>query len=342
MSFYILIVMENAQVLPNGNYHFTFGASGASVGANFLISKIVKNIAQCRSSGITDAAFNILYGIEGALYYYTTPTPTVTVPDMDAWFNTWQGGNYTSNRLSMPSTCTYETFVSKGYCALRYTGLQSLTGLDITISGQVAKCPNSPIPSIYIGCKGTDCFLANKFKFCSSNADCTPTTVCNDLFNISVYSTPDNSTNNNNNTCTNCSSVESTNVIASIFAPAIGAAFFLENSTTCWNKDKDLFLMLKNGLRYMEGLAPDMDDNNVLFMCAPDPEFVKRVNASKWALDQVVVTGTTITMNDLVAWDTPVVILPPPPASTGSGSSTDDGLVRIVSVFMILFMLFCI
>jgi hypothetical protein len=340
----------NAQILPGGNYRFKFGYPGIPTGAQFLIDR-VHEIVKCRSSSISEEAINILYGIEGLLYYLTEPAPSnpPVIPDITAWFNAILNENSTFNKLEMPSTCTYDFWLKNGYCSVRYDGFISLIGLDITLSAQVIKCPSSPIPAFYLGCKGEDCFLGNKFKFCTTDKDCTKSTVCTDVFNISQYS--DNSNNNNNNNSyyndtncysngntTTCSVVSSSvdGAVSGLLAvtPAMFTSYF-RDSSSCWDNAVDPFHLAKNGLRYMEGLPADMSSSNELFMCGPNPDYIKKQNTSQWAQDQVIVTGTTVKLTHLSAWN-----IPKGPISAGGGGgggggsgSSSNGVMKVIVSF---------
>jgi hypothetical protein len=300
---------------------------------------------KCRAPTISQEAIDILYGVEGLLYYLTQPGPVnpPTIPDITAWMNSINA-NSTFNTLTMPSTCTYDYWKTNQFCAVRYTGLQSLTGLDITLSAQAIKCTNSPIPAFYLGCKGTDCFLGNRFKLCDSDKDCTLTTKCTNLFNISQY---ESNPYNNSYSCTNCSTgIGYSASLGIAFTPALYLSYYSKTSQ-CYDIDKDPSLLAKDGLRYMEGLPADMSNTNTLFMCAPDPDVIKKQNATQWAMDQAVVSGTTILMKDLHAWTVskaPVVS----PGTTGGGGGGGKGgsstggvmnvVVSIISILMVLLM----
>jgi len=181
---------------------------------------------------------------------------------------------------------------------------------------------------------------------CASDTECTATTKCTNLFNFSQYdSNPSNNSNNNNNNnnCTgNCTvvsvGVDSGVAIALAATPAMFLSYY-QNTSTCWDADKDPYLLARNGLRYMEGLPEDTSTTVSLFMCAPDPEVLKKQNATQWAMDQAVVTGTTIIMKDLYAWTvTPAPVGAPP--ATGSGTASTNGVIQmVVSIMSILVVL---
>jgi len=201
----------------DGTLHFI---PGGFIGADILVAGVpptiefflsqFEQIVQCRSNlagvAYTQEIFNIRYGLEGLIYYLTTPSANYTnIPNT---FADWTGSlSNMSSRVAMPSTCTYENFVTNGFCALQYSGLIGLLGIDVTLTGRVRKCPTGSY-EIYLGCKGTDCFLVNSYKLCSSDSDCTSSTVCSNFFNntgsiVSGILSNNNNNNNNNNNCNN-------------------------------------------------------------------------------------------------------------------------------------------
>jgi hypothetical protein len=322
--FGILDCAGNFQMFPNGNYHLAAGA-GAIPRLSKLFMDNVRSIQNCRTVGLEDQIFKIMYGLEGVMYYLTTPTPSLVVPNKESWSIHLKD----MSRVVMPETCTLDYFQKNGYCAVRYSGMQSLIGLDMTFSARISQCTNSPLFEVYIGCKGNDCFFGNKFKFCSTNADCTETTKCSNIFDFSIY--------NDDPTNPPPTNVQDEYIDMTMAYPIY--YYGLLTNDTCWaSKAGDVMRLGRDTLRYMEGLPKDTSTNLDTFICFADVDYIKKQNFTQWAMDQVKIDGTTITLKDLKAWTAPK----PGPTPGGLGDNTDTNFsIRVMfSLLLVVFLMF--
>jgi len=279
--------LGNFNFVPEGTYKFSFNIEGLPLAFKFFMDQI-RLVENCRIEQLNDSIFNILYGIEGVLYYLTTPTPTLNIPDLDSW------GNLLSNsgkgRLHMPETCTYEYFTTHHYCALEYIGLQDILNIDVALHIKITKCSNSPYLSIYLGCKGTDCFvLDGKSKLCSSDSDCTSSTSCVDISQI--YS---------NYNLTN--PLDMPFLQNGVYDPLL--FMHVLNNDKCYNSSIDPWIIYRNGIRLSESLPVDNSRTSTLSMCFIDWNVITR-SPSNWTgvfNDQVMVVGDTIMLKGLNSW----------------------------------------
>lgn len=230
------------------------------------------------------------------MYYLTSPVNYFN--NIPTNFTDWTGGLANSTSLfAMPSTCTYESYVQNGYCSLQYSGLSYLLGIDVNLRLRVRSCSSGAL-EIFLGCKGGDCFLFNSYKLCSSNSDCTQTTVCSNFLNdtgnaiTEIMNSNNNSANNSdnnginnnspgismvfgnesvptNNTSTSSNSGftwskfnEQLNVIRFI-TPALFYDIFQPNTQCFSTPNQELSLDFKNFLLVLQGTPAVNNTNNV-------------------------------------------------------------------------------
>jgi len=91
-----------------------------------------------------------------------------------------------AQKVIMPVSCSYQTWLSQGHCSLEYTGLQPLLNTDMTFRVSIQSCSSAgtfTLPSITIDCSGESCQLLGDPILCTSNSDCSgiPGAVCLDL-----------------------------------------------------------------------------------------------------------------------------------------------------------------
>jgi len=240
---------------------------------------------------------------------------------------------YNSRRLKMPSTCTYDNFLSKKFCGVQYTGLKDLLGIDITLRGRVTKCSTGSF-EVYVGCKGIDCFLLNNYKLCTSNSDCTATTVCGNMFeglpfiSNNVIDDYDNDTINN-------PIVTQISVITTPFTALFPFVYYyniFKDNTMCFkNFSTELYLDAKNIFRSLKGLPKDPSNEFNEYMCTFDTEYMKNFNLTDWAQDQVITDADTITIKGLLAWD-----IGSNPIEANPSDTDSHGVLFVISSILLL------
>jgi len=262
-------------------------------------------------------------------------------------------------------------------CSAQYSGAKSLLGVDITFRGRVRKCPSGNV-EVYLGCKGTDCFLLNSYKLCTSNAQCTPTTACGNIpqdivsfFNNNyrnpyinyMTTTQMPSTTMNSYTTTyfptttyditpNPNPYPKYKYPLGIYYPTFALfpfSIFYENvfkkDGMCYtNITTELFHDIKNVLRSLKDLPKDNIKNpNEKYMCSVDQQFIINANLTSWWQSELTIDVDIITLHKLEAWNIDanpleVKVLPPPPP-IDVNTPTDSGIVTLVSAISLLFMI---
>jgi len=235
-------------------------------------------------------------------------------------------------RVRMPSTCTYQSVLATGVCSGQYTGVKSLLGVDITLRGRARKCASGSW-EVYLGCKGTDCFLLNNYKLCSSDADCTATTACGNIpvdaisfFNNNYRSYYDPYTTHSYYTTYSTSSSSSSNIYdytstydaddyyyykTPLFSyfwftplfPYVQYAPFRQGSKCFTNVNEEIFHDIKNVLRSLKGLPKDEVKNySEKYMCSVDQQFIINANLTAWGQTQITTDAEFITLKELTEW----------------------------------------
>jgi len=330
------------RVLPGGLFGGALRVGDVANGIEFVLGEI-KKIVSCRSADdgvlFNDQIFNIRYGLEGILYYLTTGvTPLNITTNFDDWTDVLSN---TTSKINLPNTCTYAYWIQNGVCSVQYAGIKSLLGIDVTLRVRIRRCTASATPGsieVYLGCKGTDCFLFKDIRFCSSQSDCTDTTICYNIFNENMMNYNGNNSNSNNNTnCYNgtCEVVSQSDYTNMILTPAFLYTTLKENTSCMRDVISEVMRDTKNAVRELKNLQ--LDNTYQFFMCSFDTSFIMKDGniASDWIQSQVIVDAGTITVRDLNPWtiDTNVLSF----NAGGGGNVTGSGVRSVLFSFMVLF-----
>jgi len=174
------------QMLPDHPFFAIFATH--PLGANIdEIMSIVKSIQSCRATirggSLTTEAFmdRFIPFAQYFLYQFTAPVPDINLgPDMSDWNFLF---NVTSNKIVMPSDCTYDHWLANGICQVAFSGFSSLFDSELILRAQVKKCPevngNVPVlPEFYLECAGAGCSFLNPPKACTVSSECPSGSVC--------------------------------------------------------------------------------------------------------------------------------------------------------------------
>jgi len=268
----------------------------------------------------------------------------------------------------VPSTCTYQSVLANGVCSAQYTGVKSLLGVDITLRARARKCASGSW-EVYLGCKGTDCFLLNNYKLCSSDADCTATTACGNIPDDAIsffdynyrnqylpytttysptttYFPTTSSTYDYTTTFDENYYVYRTPLLSYVYMtpilPYVQYAPFKAGSKCFTNITGEIFSDIKNVLRSLKGLPKDDVKNYAeKYMCSVDQQFIINANLTAWGQSQITTDAEYITIKELTEWqvggspiETKVVPIP-----VEDADRTDYGVSLVISVLSVLVVL---
>jgi len=248
--------------------------------------------------------------------------------------------NVSGPYLNLPTTATYDNLAQKGFMAAQFSGFKDLLGLDITLRARARRCPSGSFEG-YAGCKGSDCYLFENVKLCSSDSDCSATTKCSNLFDL-----PFSEINNQPPPpaptpppppCQDCSvcdcngtSVVAENTAISAIGPVIFYSLFKPNSQCFKNVTVEVVQDFKNVFRTLQNKQRD-STYSTHFMCSYDSDVLRNKNISQWADNQVTIDAQFITLNNLLSWDVgsaPIVVK----GGSGNLDHTNSGIAIFFSM----------
>jgi len=289
---------------------------GVGVNASYLIqafTTLLLNTQNCRFSvpltlNQFRAAWEMWTGdYWGYLFTYPTPAPFTT---RSSWLSLFDS---VSSRITLPTTCTLATWQQTGVCALKWTGLQDLLNVDITIRARMRRCTANPegIPEMYIECEGTDC--ANLFRpiLCTADDQCSPDLVCKDLTSDSSL------TYNNYNPLGLLLWGESSNAYANCPYQALET---IPDTETCSTSLSSYYEMLREAVLAITGSTSTVSSG--FSICTVDYDAVKD-NGADWANGLIINSGADFSVKGMEVWDD--AFSEPDPAATGSSGTTGAG-----------------
>jgi len=285
-------------------------------------------------SGFTPLATLVRFlGVpESVMYYMTTPATQIPLgPTMSDLSNTILNFSGTTTKLQLPQTCTFDSYTgSQQSCLAYYTGLQEFLtydGASIDIRFGMSPCQATSGSSDFLGpdllvdCYGTFCQLLNEVTPCTQTSDCSsygPGVSCID-WSTGIDSSFD------------------------FFYMILIGNSSLPPANTCFGgnleSDFDSLLSAFSG----STITTKMKFCSVNFTYLISSSRNDGFNATQWANQQFVVTGSTAQNTYLKPWPDAGVTAPttkvPPPGSNLGGSSGSSRIALCVSFIGIVALL---
>jgi hypothetical protein len=158
-----------------------------------FFSNLIFKTQECRDAlkPLSREQFLVRFGFWQLSPFLFQLDPTAYSFDLGPKFNDWNFAIFNSGskiQVNLPSTCNFNKWQSKKTCTMNYSGFNSLTKMNITMSSSVQECPNSMFFNVSLGCTGNDCENLLQPKFCTSSSDCKSQQVCASEFD-SIIST---------------------------------------------------------------------------------------------------------------------------------------------------------
>jgi len=217
------------------------------------------------------------------------------------------------SRLILPSTCTFETWQNTGVCSLKWTGLQDLLNVNVTLRGKMRRCsPNTEdVPEMYLECEGSDCASFFRPTLCNYDDECAANLVCKDL-------TMQNLTYKDYNPIGLL--IWGVNGTAGAACPnsAIDTIPVTETCSTSLNSYYDL---LRDSISTFIGIPSTVSYG--VGICTVDYDAISN-QASDWAQNMVITDGPDYSLMGTTVWNNAFDV-PDPIQTTTSGASSGSG-----------------
>ena len=124
-------------------------------------------------SALSDAQYNVRsMTLDNVLYHVTSPVSTM-LSNLGVGFNDMAIGDV-DERMAMPSSCTFDSWIQDGQCRLTFDGLSDPLFFDAQtdLNMYLTVCPGSFVPEAYVECVGIGCELFGAPIPCKLDADC--------------------------------------------------------------------------------------------------------------------------------------------------------------------------
>jgi len=298
-------------VLGTEEYGLSFGLDPLYIAQSFI--NLLSDTQLCRfSPPLSLDQFLTAWGMWTADYWsylFLSPEPS-TFTYRSSFLSIFSPA---TSRLILPSTCTLESWQETGVCAVKWTGLQDLLNMDITIRGRMRKCSNSTgIPEAYLECEGSDCASLFRPVLCNSNSDCSTNFVCKDI------TAEDSLTYNNFNPLGLL--LWGVDQNSSATCPNLGLDI-IPPSENCASSLSSYYQMIREAVPLITGRQSTA--NSGFSLCTFDYDAVNN-NANEWASNMVINQGPDFTLQGMNGWSN-AFDDEDPLSTTGGLSSTTTG-----------------